>query len=822
VRDDRKARRRWFLWLSACAAALAASIALAPMVAGTQLGSTDLSFLNVVEGGVVDHAGEHLAATPEATARTAARQRYCATDSWRAEHGAFCPEAAPTARESRSIQAAGLTQSPLATTEADGSWGPLLHIPTTAIHAVLMRTGKVLWFSQPKYPTEQDAIDGGTAHVWDPATNAGRSVPPPSVSYPVSGPGNVVATRPANLWCAGQTLLSDGRVLVVGGNLEYPEDTGTGSGNGAGNGFKGAPWVMTFDPVTETWTRYQDMPHGRWYPTLTELPDGRVLIVGGWDETGGRDNGGATQPALMDNDQDVEVFDPSTPAGGQATTVVSKLPPDGPGQPTPYPDHRGLGLYPHVFVLPSTTALGAGGHKVLVAGPTKYDSAVIDTTTWVWSDVISVHPDGGQPRLPQDRAWGTGWLAPSDAKGSTSVVLLGGADGIPAPGAGTALAAVRTAETLDLNVGIADPASGWKLAVTPDLNVARANFNTTLLPDGSIFSNGGGYGRKNNTLYADPVYQSELMTPGCPWRLVGSEDDARTYHSTALLLPDGSVVSAGDDRDIAPEHITLANRTAQVYRPPYLFAGPRPTITSTPASVHYDAPFTVAVGGDVSAITRAVLVRPGAVTHASNMSQQVIRLPLVAHAGGLAVRSPLDASVAPPGDYMLFVQNAAGAMSVARWVEIDPAAPPTPGPSGPVVASQTPTPPPCAAAASPPVTTPAPAPPVVVSKDHTAPRATVTATTASVRGGAVTVRLKPRSSERGLVRVSVARVGRGATVTLTRRSAVALAAARTRWLVITAHLSGRLAPKRLRVTLRVRDRAGNVRRVVRVVSLVRV
>ena len=44
---------------------------------------------------------------------------------------------------------------------------------------------------------------------------------------------------------------------------------------------------MTFDPWTETWTRYADMPHGRWYPTLTELADGRVLIVGGWDETGG-------------------------------------------------------------------------------------------------------------------------------------------------------------------------------------------------------------------------------------------------------------------------------------------------------------------------------------------------------------------------------------------------------------------------------------------------------------------------------------------------------------------------------------------------------
>ncbi len=821
MRGGGKAGRWWVLGLSACAAALAASIVLTPRVIGNQIGPpTDLSFLNVVEGGVVDHAGDHQAATPEATARAAARLRYCRQEAWRADHEAFCPEAAPTTPEARTIQAAGLTESPLATTEADGSWGPLFSVPSNAIHAVLMHTGKVLWFSQPKYPTESNEFDGGPAHVWDPATNTSRSVPPPSIDYPVTGGGGRTASRPANLFCAGQTLLADGRVLVVGGNLDYPVDTGAGPGNGAGNGFKGAPWVMTFDPATETWTRYQDMPHGRWYPTLTELPDGRVLILGGWDETGGRDNGGAAQPALMDNNQDVEVFDPSAPAGGQATTVVSKLPPDGPSQPTPYPDHRGMGLYPHVFVLPSTTTLGAGGRTVLVAGPTRYDSAVIDTTSWVWTDVVSVHPDRGEPRISQDRAWGTGWLAPSDTNGSTSVVLLGGADtaGI-APGPGAAPAAVGTSETLDLNLAINDAASGWKLGVTPDLSIGRGHFNTTLLPDGSILSNGGGIGRRDDTLYADPVYQAELMEPGSPWRVVGSEADARTYHSTAFLLPDGSVVSAGDDRDIAPPaaagsvgpgHIPLENRTAQIYRPPYLFAGARPTITSAPASVNYDAPFSVAVGGDTSAITRAVLVRPAAVTHSNNMTQQVIRLPLTAGAGCLAATSPLDATVAPPGYYMLFVQNAEGAMSVATWVRIDPAAPAA-SPCQSVGSSDTPA-------------TTTPAPPVTAPTDHAAPTATVTAAKARVRGRAVTVRLKLRSSERGSVRVSVAGVGRGAKVTLKRRwrTATGLKAARTRSLVITGHLGGRLAPKRLRVTLRVTDRAGNVRRVVRVVSLVRV
>ena len=161
----------------------------------------------------------------------------------------------------------------------------------------------------------------------------------------------------------------------------------------------------------------------------------------------------------------------------------------------------------------------------------------------------------------------------------------------------------------------------------------------------------------------------------------------------------------------------------------------------------YDAPFAVAVGGDASAISRAVLVRPGAVTHANNMTQQVIRLPLTAHTGCLAATSPLDATVAPPGYYMLFVQNAGGAMSVARWVRIDPAAP-------------------AASTCTDTGTTTTPAPPVIVPADRTAPTATVTGITARVRGRAVTVRLKLRSSERGSVRVSVAGVGRGAKVTL--------------------------------------------------------
>ena len=201
----------------------------------------------------------------------------------------------------------------------------------------------------------------------------------------------------------------------------------------------------------------------------------------------------------------------------------------------------------------------------------------------------------------------------------------------PRPGPGEAAPPKQTAEVLDLD----DPEAGWQLGEAPSLNTGRSHFNTVLLPDGGIFSNGGGYGRKDDTLYADPVYQAELLRPGATsWTRVGSEADARTYHSVSVLLPDGRVASAGDDRDVAPSHIAVKDRTAQIWSPPYLFAGPRPVVTFAPSAVRYATTFRVAVAGDPATVTRAALVRPASVTHAVDMAQRMITLDVTAQADG--------------------------------------------------------------------------------------------------------------------------------------------------------------------------------------------
>ncbi len=206
---------------------------------------------------------------------------------------------------------------------------------------------------------------------------------------------------------------------------------------------------MTFDPWTETWTRYADMPHGRWYPTLTELPDGRVLIVGGWDETGGRrapgDPGG---PPTMVNDQDVEVFDPSMPAGGQATTVVSQLPPNGRRRrPTPGRTTRASASTRTCSCCPSTTARGAGRRQG-AGGRARASTTRRSSTrgTWIWTDIVG-RAASPTPASRASRATAPGappGSRPAAPDGGTKVVLLGGSDtGAPAPGAGHRHAAAR-------------------------------------------------------------------------------------------------------------------------------------------------------------------------------------------------------------------------------------------------------------------------------------------------------------------------------------------------------------------------------------------
>ncbi|MEO7476112.1 MAG: galactose oxidase early set domain-containing protein, partial [Gemmatimonadales bacterium] len=160
------------------------------------------------------------------------------------------------------------------------------------------------------------------------------------------------------------------------------------------------------------------------------------------------------------------------------------------------------------------------------------------------------------------------------------------------------------------------------------------------------------------------------------WSTVADESGPRTYHSTALLLPDGRVLSSGSGEGGG---VTLANSefTAQIFSPPYLFnpdgtRATRPTITSAPASVAYGQPFTVQTP-DAGSVGRGTLIRLSSVTHAFNQSQLIYPLTFTsAGATSLTGVGPADGNLAPPGPYMLFLVNGNEVPSLARMVTVGP------------------------------------------------------------------------------------------------------------------------------------------------------
>jgi len=184
--------RRRFLAATAAAGALAGILSVAPLTADHP--ATDgapEAFLNQIEGGGFDHNAAHQAPTPEAKAEARADVKACDTAP---DGSPFCAEPPSSARVFAASRAAG-ELLPQESAQPDGLWGPLIGIPSTAIHAIVLPTNKVLFISQPKYPAEDATVNGGNAHLWDPATNTFTAVPPPPVDWP-TGPD-----RPANLWC---------------------------------------------------------------------------------------------------------------------------------------------------------------------------------------------------------------------------------------------------------------------------------------------------------------------------------------------------------------------------------------------------------------------------------------------------------------------------------------------------------------------------------------------------------------------------------------------------------------------------------------------
>jgi plastocyanin len=368
------------------------------------------------------------------------------------------------------------------------------------------------------------------------------------------------------------------------------------------NAFVGNVRAFLFDPPTNTWSQTGSTADSRFYSTTLTMGDGRALTL----------FGSAAKT--------IEIYDPG------AATWSAPL-----ALPAAMNHHQ---FYPWTYLLPDGRLFIAGPHV-----PTQR------------FDFMAPAGVESFPTIGGDRST-------TGEKGSSVLLILRPPDYKPIAYimGGNTPTTQKTAEQIDLSA----PGPVW--TALPDLNVPRSEqFTATLLPDGRVFLAGGVSGGADG----GPCEIFDPRNPGAGWALGPNMKFVRTYHSSFILLSDGSVLGGGDPR-------VAGVPTAHERFFPEYFDALRPTITGAPATINYGASFTINTPTPPD-VTEVVLLRPGAVTHGYNMSQRGIELVIAGTgAGTLDVEAPPNANLAPPGWYLLFILNSSRVPSEGRWIRLTP------------------------------------------------------------------------------------------------------------------------------------------------------
>ncbi len=210
---------------------------------------------------------------------------------------------------------------------------------------------------------------------------------------------------------------------------------------------------------------------------------------------------------------------------------------------------------------------------------------------------------------------------------------------------------------------------------TGSMNFGRTQHNLTILADGSVLATGGNTDGAALVSEDTGVFTPEIWSPDTgQWRLMNDMQIDRQYHSIALLLPDGTVLSSGGGYCGTCYEIGYEEQNAEIYSPPYLFSSgdtlaDRPVISSAPDTMDYNEQFSVGTN-QAAQISRVHLIKLGAVTHSQNQDQRLVPLSYTFAGNTLQVSSPANRDIAPPGYYMLFIVDNNGVPSVSKIIRV--------------------------------------------------------------------------------------------------------------------------------------------------------
>jgi galactose oxidase len=424
-----------------------------------------------------------------------------------------------------------------------------------------------------------------------------------------------------DMFCAAMVTLESGETFVMGGRNQGD-----------------SPWVSYYDFNNDQWIQFDassQMNRGRWYASAVYIGTGEVLIAAGV--------GGGVNPERF------------TPGGGWTlltgidltTTILEHGTRDGSGSwPLLQLDKSGK-IFHHGATTTMNTLDPFGGPQQL--------GTITDLGTHLASDgnAPDWFPDEGVSVLYDE-----------------GKILVAG--GSTSPSDNTA---VSNAFSIDIN----GPAPS--LTAVASMNLPRQFQNEVMLPTGHVLVVGGNT-NGNKFTDASATLDADAWDPDMDlWTLWNPQNQARAYHSTALLLLDGRVLSAGGGlgNDACPGGIVppllpgecdADHWNAEIFSPPYLFN----------TVLRVGRTFNVRATPGLSGFS---MVRMSATTHTMNTDQRFLGSSVTEiEPGSYDITLHGNQHVLVPGCWMLFAMDG-DVPSIAKAIQIvndgTPRGPPIPG-----------------------------------------------------------------------------------------------------------------------------------------------
>ncbi|WP_328871633.1 kelch motif-containing protein [Streptomyces sp. NBC_00287] len=384
--------------------------------------------------------------------------------------------------------------------------------------------------------------------------------------------------------------------------------------------FQGIRDAYEFDPVAEKYIKVDPMKEARWYPTLTTLSDGKILSVSGLDDIG----------QLVPGKN--EVYDPESKKWSYTNKV------------------RQFPTYPALFLMQNGKVFYSGSNAGYGPDDVGRDPGVWDVDTNKFTKLPGLSdPD-------QLETSGTVLLPP--AQDEKYMVIGGG-------GVGESKLSTEKTRIIDLK------ADGPKFVDGPSLEKGTRYPSASVLPNDSVLVSGGSEdyrGRGDSNILQARIYDPSSNS----FDQVADPLVGRNYHSGSVLLPDGRVMFFGSDSLYADKANTKPGEFEQrieIYTPPYLYQGSRPSLSKGTETIERGESGTF-TSQHASSIKKVRLIRPSAATHVTDVDQRSIALDFTTEGNKVTVKVPENKNLVQAGWYMLFVVDDQGVPSEAQWVRV--------------------------------------------------------------------------------------------------------------------------------------------------------